>query len=76
MADNIINILELFRQMSYVECKIVRRHDIQHNDTSHKDIRHNTQQNYIMDLLDFHSIYKILFAGHLRHYSFWPSADV
>ncbi len=29
-----------------------------------------------MGLLDFHSIYKILFAVHLKHSSFWPSADV
>jgi hypothetical protein len=31
---------------------------------------------YILGLQDFHGIIKILFAVHLKHSSFWPSADV
>jgi hypothetical protein len=29
-----------------------------------------------MFLLNFQSAYKILFAAHLKHSSFWPPADV
>ncbi len=29
-----------------------------------------------MGLLDFHTAYKNIFAVHLKHSSFWPSADV
>jgi hypothetical protein len=29
-----------------------------------------------MGFQDFHGVYKILFAVHLKHSSFWPSADV
>jgi hypothetical protein len=31
---------------------------------------------YKMGWLDFHCTYKILFAVHFSHSSFWPSADV
>jgi hypothetical protein len=28
-----------------------------------------------MDLLDFHSTYRHIFAVHLKHYCFWPLAN-
>ncbi len=31
---------------------------------------------YKTDLLDFHGMYKTLFAVHIKHSCFWPSADV
>ncbi len=29
-----------------------------------------------MDLLDFHGTHKMVYTLHLKHSSFWPSADV